>query len=172
MPVSASPARKSARNRPDLLKAGGREAGGNCQLPCAARAISAGCAAPRFLRNAATIVCASRIVTTPARAGSDDAQIAPVINDLRWLAQVTTPSDGLPDPSSSWIAQRDPSSCPLPAGAVQIRAEEAPLRALGQWLNSMDRLPTGKRHRRQERVQPWQATENSARIGSGVPSPL
>jgi len=39
---------------------------------------------------------------------------------------------------------------------VQSRADEAPLRALGQWLISMDRLPTGKRHRRQERVQPWQ----------------
>lgn len=94
---------------------------------------------------------------------------------FRWLAQVTTPRDGLPDPSSSSIAQRDPSSRPLPAGSVRCRAakrkQQAPLRALGQRLTSMNGLPTGARHRRQERVQPWQATENSAQIGSGVPSP-
>jgi hypothetical protein len=62
---------------------------------------------------------------------------------FRWLAQVTTPRDGLPDPSSSSIVQRDRSLRPLPAGSVQCRAEEAPLRALGQWLISMNRLPTG-----------------------------
>ena len=61
----------------------------------------------------------------------------------RWLAQVTTQSDGLPDPSSSWTAQCGPSTCPLPAGSVQSRAAEAHLRALGQGLISMDRLPTG-----------------------------
>ena len=81
MPVSASPARKSARNRPDLQKAGGREAGDNCQLPCAIRAISAGFAAPRFSRFTATIVCASRIVTTGV-AGSDDARNAPADKDF------------------------------------------------------------------------------------------
>jgi len=62
---------------------------------------------------------------------------------FRWLAQVTTPSDGLPDPLSSSIVQCDPSSRPLPAGSVKSRAEEAPLRALGQRLTSMNRLPTG-----------------------------
>ncbi len=81
MPVSASPARKSARNRPDLQKAGGREAGDNCQLPCAIRAISAGFAAPRFPRFTATMVCASRIVTT-GLAGSDDARNAPADKDF------------------------------------------------------------------------------------------
>ena len=62
---------------------------------------------------------------------------------FRWLAQVTTPSDGLPDPLSSSTVQCGPSSCPLPAGSVQYRAEKAPLRALGQRLTSMNRLPTG-----------------------------
>ena len=85
-------------------------------------------------RNPAAIVCANRVVTTTAPAGSDDAHDAPAIKGFRWLAQVTTPRDGLPDPSSSWTAQRGPSSCPLPAGSVQRRAEMAPLRALGQWL--------------------------------------
>ena len=61
----------------------------------------------------------------------------------RWLAQVMTPRDGLPDPSSTRTVQRGPSSCPLPAGSVQSRAEEAPPRALGQWLRSMNRIPTG-----------------------------
>ena len=61
----------------------------------------------------------------------------------RWLAQVTTPSDGLPDPSSCWTAQYGPSTCPLPAGSVRSRAAEAHLRALGQGLISMARLPTG-----------------------------
>ena len=56
---------------------------------------------------------------------------------------MTTPSDGLPDPSSTWTVQRGPSSCPLPAGSVQCRAAKAPLRALGQRLTSMNRLPTG-----------------------------
>ena len=162
MPVSASPARKSARNRPDLQKASGRKAGDICQLPCAARAISAGFAAPRFTRFTAAMVCASRN--------------APAIKELLVAGVVMTPCDGLPDPSSLSIVQRDPSSRPLPAGLAQCRApkrqQRAPLRALGQRLISMDRLPTGKRHRRQERVQPWQATESSAQIGSGVPSPL
>ena len=81
MPVSASPARKSARNRHDLLKAGGREAGDICQLPCAARAIFAGFAAPRSPSFAAAMVCASRIVTT-GLAGSDDARNAPADKDF------------------------------------------------------------------------------------------
>jgi hypothetical protein len=95
---------------------------------------------------------------------------------FRWLAHVTTPRDGLSDPSPLSIVQRDPSSRPLPAGSVQCRApkrqQRAPLRALGQRLTSMLWLPTGRHHRRQERVQPWQATKSSAQIGSGVPSPL
>ena len=61
----------------------------------------------------------------------------------RWLAQVPTPSDGLPDPSLCWTAQYGPSTCPLPAGSVQRRAAEAHLRTLGQGLNSMASLPTG-----------------------------
>jgi len=81
MPVSALPARKSARIRPDLQKAGGREAGGNCQLSCAIRATSAGIAAPRFSRLTAAMVCASRIVTTGV-AGSDDARNAPADKDF------------------------------------------------------------------------------------------
>lgn len=169
----ASPARKSARNRPDLLKAGGREAGGKCPLSCAARAISAGFAAPRFSRFTATMVCASRIVTT-GLAGSDDARNAPAIKELSVVGAVMPPRDGLSDPSSSSTAQRGPTLCPLPAGSVQCRApkrqQRAPPRALGQRLTSMLWLPTGRHDRRQERVQPWQATESSAQIGSGVPS--
>jgi len=57
-----------------------------------------------------------RVVTTAARAGSDDALNAPADKAFRSLAQVTTPSDGLPDPSSCWTAQCGPSTCPLPAG--------------------------------------------------------
>jgi hypothetical protein len=60
----------------------------------------------------------------------------------RWLAQVTTPSDGLSDPSSCWTAQYGPSTSPLPAGSVRSRAAKAHLRARGQGLISMDRLPT------------------------------
>jgi len=175
MPVSASPARKSARNRPDLQKAGGREAGDICQLPCPTRAPSAGFTAPRFSAllqqwsaPVASSLRASPVVTMRA--------MPQPTRTFRWLAHVTTPRDGLPDPSSLSIVQRDPSSRPLPAGSVQSRApkrqQRAPLRALGQRLISMLWLPTGRHHRRQERVQPWQATESSAQIGSGVPSPL
>jgi hypothetical protein len=102
-------------------------------------------------RNPATIVCANRVVTTPARAGSDDALDAPAIKGFRWLAQVTTPRDGLPDPSSSWTAQRGPSSCPLP----WAQCNAAPR----------------KRHRRPCRVPRRQAAKQTAQIGSGVPSP-
>ena len=48
----------------------------------------------------------------------------------RWLAQVMAPSDGLPDPSSCWIAQCGPPIYPLPAGLVQSRAAQAHLRTL------------------------------------------
>jgi len=168
MPVSASPARKSARNRPYLQKAGGREAGDICQLPCAARAISAGFSAPRFPRFTAAMVCASRIVTTGV-AGSDDARNASAIKELLVAGSVMPPRDGLPDPSSLSIVQRDPSSRPLPAGSVQCRApkrqERAPLRALGQRFTSMLWLPTGRHHRCQERVQPWQATKTLHKSG-------
>jgi hypothetical protein len=77
MPDSASPfTRKSDPSRPDLPRAGGREAGDIRQLPCAARASPARFAAPRFPRYAAPIVCASRVVATseitakPRRRGS------------------------------------------------------------------------------------------------------
>ena len=66
--------------------------------------------------------CANRVVTTAARAGSDDALNAPADKAFRSLAQVTTPSDGLPDPSSCWTAQYGPSTCPLPAGSVRSSA--------------------------------------------------
>jgi hypothetical protein len=76
--------------------------------------------------------------TLPAQSGGSSAPIAsslprrqrvvttrtmpqPTRTD-RWLAQVTTPSDGLPDPSSCWTAQYGPSTCPLPAGSVLSRA--------------------------------------------------
>jgi hypothetical protein len=97
--------------------------------------------------------------TLPAQSGSTPAPIAsslprrePVVTTRtmpqptrtdRWLAQVTTPSDGLPDPSSCRTAQYGPSTCPLPAGSVQSRAAKAHLRTLGQGLNSMAPLPTG-----------------------------
>ena len=87
--------------------------------------------------------CANRVVTTAARAGSDDALNAPADKAFRSLAQVTTPSDGLPDPSSCWTVQYGPSTCPLPAGSVQRRAAKAHVRTLGQGLNSMAPLPTG-----------------------------
>lgn len=112
-------------------------------------------------RRPIAMVPASAIAaaTQSAQSGSSSAPIAsslprrePVVTTRtmpqptrtdRWLAQVTTPSDGLSDPSSCWTAQYGPSTCPLPAGSVQSRAAEAHLRALGQGLISMDRLPTG-----------------------------
>lgn len=108
---------------------------------------------------AMTPASATPAATLPAQSGSTSAPIAsslprrePVVTTRtmpqptrtdRWLAQVTTPSDGLPDPSSCWTAQYGPSTSPLPAGSVQSRAAKAHLRALGQGLISMDRLPTG-----------------------------
>jgi len=100
--------------------------------------------------------------TLPAPSGSTPAPIAsslpqrqPVVTTRtmpqptrtdRWLAQVTTPSDGLPDPSSCWTAQYGPSTCPLPAGSVQSRAAEAHLRAMGQgssrWIGFQQEAPS------------------------------
>jgi len=46
----------------------------------------------------------------------------------RWLALVTAPSDGLPDPSQSSTVQRGPSPCPFPNGRrLILRATRAPL---------------------------------------------
>jgi len=71
-----------------------------------------------------------------AAAGSDDAHDASAYKGYRRLAQVTTPRDGLPDPSSSWTGQRGLSSRPLPAGSVQRRAEEA---LPEPWVNGSSR---------------------------------
>ena len=85
-----------------------------------------------------------------ARASSDDAQLAPADKDLRWLAQVRTPSDGL-------TARQNRRPCnaictrPLPAGYVSPSATwRTP--SLGKWLNPMNRLAAAKRHRCQCRV--------------------
>ena len=70
-------------------------------------------------------ICANRIVTTTAPAGSDDAHDAPADEDVSVAGAVIPPRDGFLDPSSSWTAQYGPSSCPLPAGSVESSAEEA-----------------------------------------------
>ena len=93
-------------------------------------------------RNPAAIVCANRVVTASAPAGSDDALNAPAIKGFRSLAQVTTPRDGLPDPSSSWTAQRGPSSCPLP----RAQCNAAPRRRPSEpWVNGSLDGPTSNR---------------------------
>ena len=85
--------------------------------------------APASAIHAATLSAPSG--STPAPIASSLPRRQPVVTTRtmpqptrtdRWLAQVTTPSDGLPDPSSRWTAQYGPSTCPLPAGSVRSRA--------------------------------------------------
>lgn len=54
----------------------------------------------------------------------------------RWLAQVITPSDGLPDPSSIRTAQCGPPPCPLSAGFVNTAL---PKRPTEPWVNGSSR---------------------------------
>ena len=85
-----------------------------------------------------------------APAGSDDARIAPADKDLRWLAQVRAPSDGL-----TARPNRRPCNAictrPLPAGHVS-RGATWRTPSLGKRLNPMNRLAAAKRHRCQCRV--------------------
>jgi len=57
-----------------------------------------------------------------------------------------TPSDGLPDPSSSWTAQYGPSTCPLPAGSVQSSAAKAHpeswVKGSSRWISFQQEAPS------------------------------
>jgi hypothetical protein len=87
--------------------------------------------------------CPSQTLRQPRRhyaapASSDDAQIAPADKDLRWLAQVTAPSDGL-----TARQNRRPCNAICLARSTRALSAEAPSgapRALGQGLNPMNRL--------------------------------
>ena len=91
-----------------------------------------------------------------APASSDDARNAPADKDLRWLAQVTAPRDVL-TASIPQTVQRD-LHLPAPRGPRQPERNLAHPEPWDRWLNSMNRLATAKRHRRQCRV-PRRQTE-------------
>jgi hypothetical protein len=55
---------------------------------------------------------------------------------FRWLAQVTPPRDELLDPSSSWIAQRGPSSRPRPRDQCKAAPKRRPSEP---WVNGSSR---------------------------------
>jgi hypothetical protein len=64
----------------------------------------------------------------------------------RWLAQVTTPSDGLPDPSSCWTAQYGPS-LPAPSGLSpkprrQRRTSEPWVKGSSRWIGFPQEAPS------------------------------
>jgi len=84
------------------------------------------------------------------------------------LAQVTFPSDGVPDPSSRMTVQCGLSFCPK-SRAILI----APIRRSPEpWVNgSMSPAPNRESHRCQERVQPRQAakTLHTTGVVSRVP---
>jgi hypothetical protein len=95
------------------------------------------------LRLPQGIPCANRRVTTPATAGSDAANNASADNDLRWLAHVTTRSDGLLWTILFLIAQCDPCHRPLPAGSLNDRDPVATGRAPGETAQLDGSAPTG-----------------------------
>ncbi len=169
MHVTHRPRSHERPNRPRLLQAGCRKA--RRTFVVVSRRTVASATAPLFTQlvalNVAAVAdvlggarsCANRASSLRAPAGSDDARKAPAVKTYRWLAQVTPPSDGLPAPSSTWTAQRSLSSACSSQASCKPAPTRRPLRALGQRLDSMSSLPTGTRHRRQERVQPWHATQ-------------
>ena len=172
MPVSASPSPRSGRpSRPHLQKAGGLRAGdslGNCQ---GRRAI--GNVKPTAPTDLAGPTLRQRIASSlRAPAGSDDARNAPADKDLRSLAQMTNPRDGLAAPLllGPCNAVFSPT---CPGKPRQPRAPAAHQRALD---NSSTRC-----HRFQQDAPSVPitgaavATSNggfTAHFGSGVPSPL
>jgi hypothetical protein len=89
------------------------------------------------------------------------------------LAQVMPPRDGLPWPVLPRIRATRSALSPVPRGHLSHdRADQALPSSRGSTARPDESTSRRKRHRRQERVQPWQATGSSARIGSGVPRPL
>ena len=95
MLVSASPSPLSGRpSRPHLQSAGGLRAGDSCGNRQRRRAIdNVKHPAPTGLSGHALRQQFASSLRAPA--GSDDARNAPADKDLRWLAQVMAPSDGL-----------------------------------------------------------------------------
>ncbi len=156
-------------NRPDLLRAGGCKAGDNRQKRSGTQAPIVWIAAPVPPRSRSSSAPVASSLRAPA--SSDDARIAPIINALGRLAQVSAPSDGLSGSSSIWIAQGGLVP-PAPCGISTSPRRNGVPPSLGLMAHLDGRASKGKDHRRQERVQPWQAMENSAQIGRGVPSSL
>ena len=138
MPVSASPSPLSGRpSRPHLQSAGGLRAGDSCGNRQSRRAIgNVKHPAPAGLSGHALRQQFASSLRAPA--GSDDARNAPADKDLRWLAQVMAPSDGL-----TARQNRRPCNAICPARSPRATSAEAPSgapRALGQGLNPMNRL--------------------------------
>ena len=142
MPVSASPSPLSGRpSRPHLQSAGGLRAGdprGNRQRRRAIGNVKH--PAPAGLSGHALRQQFASSLRAPA--GSDDARNAPADKDLRPLAQMTNPSDGLPDPR-----QHGPCNAVfLPTCLLQASSTRRPRGAPaspGQQLNPVQLLPTG-----------------------------
>jgi len=87
------------------------------------------------------------------------------------LAQVTSPSDGLPDPSSSLLSRAIRLVlCPHLAG-VKKRRNGAPTN-LGSRVQIDGATSYRKHHRRQERVQPRQAAKTLHATGVVSPTSL
>jgi hypothetical protein len=172
MPVTASPSPRSGRpSRPHLQRAGSLRAGDpicKCQ-----RRRAIGNVKPTAPTDLAGQPLRQQIASSlRAPAGSDDARNAPADKDLRSLAQMTTPRDGLPAPllHGPRNAVRSPT---CPGKPRQPRAPAAHQRALD---NSSTRC-----HRFQQDAPSVPitgaavATSNgglTAHFGSGVPSPL
>jgi hypothetical protein len=165
MPVKHRPCSQERPNRSDLLQAGGRKAGrfssgdpGDCgsrrqggapparrrrrwpalrQYPLTATvavlpAPGGGRRSPRSIASSLRgrePVVTTRVMPQPART-------------CRGLAQVTTPRDGLPA-----RRQSGPRKAVLPLAralrALCSRSSQRRARSLGQWLDSMERLPAG-----------------------------
>ena len=121
MPVSASPSPLSGRpSRPHLQSAGGLRAGDHRGNRQSRRAIgNVKHPAPAGLSGHALRQPFASSLQAPA--GSDDARNAPADKDLRWLALVAAPSDGL---TARQIRRPCNAICtrPLPAGHVSRSA--------------------------------------------------
>lgn len=113
-----------------------RVAGRSRQRGEAKRHICGAYCANAFASSGAISCSNHRVVTTRRQPVVTTRAMSLPSKTYRWLAQVTTPSDGLPDPSSIRTAQYGLPSCLLPAGIVNTAPSKRPSEP---WVNGSNR---------------------------------
>lgn len=152
-------------------KAGGRPYGLRHPVPCTPIHRSAA-ATPRSCGNLTAATNLRREHRHWRSTASDDAPRASNGAGFQPIGPVPQSRDGLPGASHCTAAQRGSCPCLCTLGRRCIRRVLRATPEPGVRAQLEGPLPTGEPPRRQERVPPWPATDDSAQSGSGVPRPL